>query len=56
LTGTVRIKNVYGYIHSSTQMFPVLKKRFGGFLATKYFCLLINLSQWDQSPAVVEDK
>lgn len=33
-----------------------LKKRFNGFLATKYLCLLINLSLWDQSPAVTEDK
>jgi len=45
LTGTLWIKNVYGYIHSSTQMLPFfLKKRFSGFLATENMCLLINLS------------
>jgi hypothetical protein len=56
MTASVGIKNVSGYIHRNTQMLPFLKKRFSGFLATKYLCLLINLSQWDQSPAVREDK
>lgn len=56
MTGTVWIKNVYECVHSSTQMLPLKKKRFNGFLATEYMCLLINLSQWDHSPAGREDK